>query len=313
MNLQTALQQVDVHMHEATASNVELLSDASKHILLAGGKRFRPHLLFLAFQAVGGSDLEPAVKPAAALEILHTATLAHDDINDHGVLRRNRPTLNAIWGRTFALLTGDYLFARVYQMLASYGPELNRILAEAAVNVVEGETLQAQAAKTGVLDAATYYRVISLKTAPLFHAAATIGALLGGGTPEQIEALGAYGFDIGLAFQIVDDVLDLLADSDQLGKTAGLDINQGKGFSVAAARGNGGDTTTTMAVDVAADTHDPLLAIKQQLLKEDTIEHAREQAYNLITRAVERLTDLPPSPAVDELKALAWRTVERDR
>jgi geranylgeranyl pyrophosphate synthase len=140
-----------------------------------------------------------------------------------------------------------------------------------------------------------------------------MGALLGGGTPGQIETLGDYGFDIGLAFQIVDDVLDLLADSDQLGKTAGLDMNQGKGYAVAAARSNGGDTATTVAVDVATDTHDPLLAFKQQLLKDDTIEHAREQASNLVARAVDRLADLPPSPAVDELKVLAWRTVERDR
>ncbi|MBN1286884.1 MAG: polyprenyl synthetase family protein [Anaerolineae bacterium] len=294
------------------SSEIDVLREASRHILLAGGKRVRPRLLFLAYQAVGGDDLTSAVTPAAALEILHTATLAHDDINDHGVLRRDRPTINAIWGRTFALLTGDYLFAKVYEMLAPYGAGLNAALAEAVVQVVEGETLQAQAAKAGALDEPTYYRIIALKTAALFRAAARVGAQLGDGAPGQVELLGDYGFKIGLAFQIIDDILDLLADSAQLGKSAGLDMAQGKGIAVAVG-GDGSVATMVAPAGVQVDERDPLLAFKQQVLQGDTVGRARRQARRLVEDAVAMLDALPLSEAVDALKALARSVVERDR
>lgn len=311
MNIQTALIALDRQMKHIVSSEIDVLRDASRHILLAGGKRVRPRLLFLSYQAVGGDDLESAIIPAAAMEILHTATLAHDDINDHGVLRRSRPTLNAIWGRTFALLTGDYLFAKVYEMLAPYGAQLNTILAKAAVQVVEGETLQAQAAKSGSLDEQTYYRIIALKTAALFRAAAQIGVQLAGGTEAQVEVLGEFGFKIGLSFQIIDDILDLLADSAQLGKSAGLDVVQGKGIAVAA--NSGSITTVAPSLEVDLDDRDPLLAFKQSILQGDAIERAREQAGLLVNQAVDMLDELPASEVVDALKALARLTVERDR
>ncbi len=310
MNLNTVLLALDELMADEITSEVETLRAASRHILLAGGKRIRPRLLFLSYMAVGGDDPEDAVVPAAALEILHTATLAHDDINDHGVLRRDRPTINAVWGRTFALLTGDYLFAKVYQMLAPYGAELNTMLAEAAVKVVEGETLQAHAAKTATLDEQTYYKIIALKTAALFRAAAEMGARLGTHSMAQVNLLGNYGYNIGLSFQIIDDILDLMADSAQLGKSAGLDVIQGKGLSAAAADGKGIGEAVAM-VDV--DARDPLLAFKRNILKGDTIQRARAQAHRFAAEAIDMLDALPPSDAVEALKALAWSTVERDR
>ena len=106
-------------------SEVELLNDASRHILSSGGKHLRPHIAMLAYLAVGGQDLLEAVPMAAAIEMVHTATLVHDDINDHSLLRRGRPSVHARWGRTFALLTGDYMFAKVYELMAPYGPTYN--------------------------------------------------------------------------------------------------------------------------------------------------------------------------------------------
>jgi octaprenyl-diphosphate synthase len=308
LNLHAAILAVDELMDRVVSTDVTVLQEASRHILLAGGKRIRPRLAFLSYQAVGGGDLKRMVPLAAALEIMHTATLVHDDINDHGTMRRNRPTINAIWGRTLALLTGDYLFTKVYELMAPYG-KLNAVLAEATVKLVEGETLQTQAAKTGSLDQDMYYRIISCKTAALFAAAAKIGAMLGEGTEAQTGALADYAFNVGLAFQITDDILDLMADSEQLGKTAGLDLAQGKGIATAV-QGDG-DNADAAAVDVGE--LDPLPAFKQIILQGDAVEQARAMARSLTAKAVESLGALPPSPPVDELGALAWRMVERDR
>ncbi len=252
MDHEQALRQVDELLKQIVDSDVDILRDASRHILEAGGKRVRPRLTLLAYEAVGGTNLAEAVPVAAAVELVHTATLVHDDINDHGSIRRGRPTVNATWGRTFALLTGDFLFTKVYQLMAPYG-KLNQEFAEATVALVEGETLQAAAAKNGQLDRETYMRVIAKKTAVLFGMAAKVGAMLANGTDAQIEAMSQYGFNVGLAFQIVDDILDLIADSKQLGKTAGLDIAQGRGIATALANssthnGNGHTAQSSVAV-----------------------------------------------------------------
>jgi geranylgeranyl pyrophosphate synthase len=175
----------------------------------------------LAYLAVGGQDLLEAVPMAAAIEMVHTATLVHDDINDHSLLRRGRPSVHARWGRTFALLTGDYMFAKVYELMAPYGPTYNVIMADACCRLVEGETLQAVAAKSGEIDRETYKRIVSLKTASLFEASARMGALIGGGSPREVDALADYAYNLGIAFQVVDDILDVVGDPEALGKPVG--------------------------------------------------------------------------------------------
>lgn len=320
MDLQTALLAVDETMQQVVASSVDVLRKASRHILSAGGKRARPRLAFLSYQAVGGTDLSVMVPIAAALEIVHTATLVHDDINDHGTLRRGRPTVNAIWGRTFALLTGDYLFAKVYELMAPQG-DLNTVFAEATVKLVEGETMQAQAAKDGTLDQKLYFEIVAHKTAALFAAATKLGALRGGGPEAQVQALADYGFNVGMAFQIIDDILDLLADSEQLGKTAGVDVAQGKGIAVAAQGrdGNNGVGVATLeaadgkGTDGKGDTHqDPLLALRRDMLQGGAVERGQKLAHQFVTRALDHLDALPHSAAVAELQNLAWAMIERD-
>jgi geranylgeranyl pyrophosphate synthase len=188
--------------------------------------------------------------------------------------------------------------------------DLNIVFADATVALVEGETLQAAAAKSGQLDRETYTRIIAKKTASLFAAATKLGAMLGGGTKSQIDALEQYGFNLGLAFQIIDDILDLIADSQQLGKTAGLDIAQGKGLvtALATANSNGHDGAAVIDVDAA----DPMAAFKQKMLSGNYIQEGRENAAQLATLAGMSLAALQPSPAVDELQALTRQVVERD-
>ncbi len=296
--IDSALAAVEQTMLNVVKSDVEVLRDASTHILAAGGKRVRPRLMMLMYLALGGEDIAYAAAPAAAIELMHTASVVHDDINDHGIMRRGRPSVNAIWGRTFALLTGDFLFTSVYQLMAPY-KDLNIMLARAATALVEGETLQAHAVKTNTFTREAYARIISLKTAALFQSAGEIGARLANATPEQIEAAATYAFNIGMAFQIVDDILDIVGDEAKLGKTAGIDIEQGRGFVVANS-------------DASSNPADIVDNIKQKLMSGDYLQEARQQAEAFVNMAIACLDALPPSPYRDELIALAELVVKRD-
>lgn len=298
--LAAALEAVERVMYEIVDSSVTVLRDASRHIIAAGGKRIRPRLVLLSYAAVGGLEPEEAAPIAAAVELVHTASVVHDDINDHGVVRRGRPSVNALWGRTFALLTGDYMFAKVYELMAPF-KELNAVLADATTALVEGETLQASAVKENKFSRETYYRVIALKTAALFKASAEMGAALGGGTQEQIEVLGRFGYNIGIAFQIVDDILDVIGDEQQLGKTAGIDIEQGRGVATAYANEQG----------EAESTDDKINAIKAKALRGNALNEAREQAETLVQMAIRELDALPDTPAKTGLINLAHTVVER--
>jgi len=302
-----AMQAVDNIMLSVVNSDVKTLRDASKHILDAGGKRIRPRLLVTVYQALGGTDYEYAAPVAAAVELVHTASVVHDDINDHGVVRRGRPSVNAIWGRTFALLTGDFLFTKVYELMAPY-QDLNIDLAAATVALVEGETMQAAAVKENNFTREVYTEIIARKTAALFRSAATLGAKLAGASNEVIDAVGVYGFNVGLAFQIIDDILDLTADSEQLGKTSGIDLSQGRGYAAA----YGGNGQAGVAVAVAGDG-DPMKKIKERILRGDAINEAYEQARNLRDMAVGALVVLPDSAAKRELIEIARVVVDRDR
>jgi octaprenyl-diphosphate synthase len=308
MIIQEAMQAVEDRMYDVVHSDVSLLHDASRHILDAGGKRIRPRLVMLGYTAMGGKDIAYAAPVAAAIELVHTASVVHDDINDHGVVRRGRPSVNAIWGRTFALLTGDFLFTKVYELMAPY-QDLNVILSEATVALVEGETLQAAAVKEGNFTREVYYQIIARKTAALFRAAGCLGAKLAGASDEVVNALGQYGFNVGLAFQIIDDILDLTADTVQLGKTAGIDVAQGRGLGVAYATNNGHGTAVATAV---IDDADPMLTIKQKLLKGDAIAEGKMQARQLVESAILMLDILPASAQKQALVDLARQVVERD-
>lgn len=292
-SVQNALTKVESLMVDVVDSQVTVLRDASRHIIAAGGKRVRPRLVLLAYAAAGGIDPVEAVRVAAAVELVHTASVVHDDINDHGIVRRGRPSVNALWGRTFALLTGDFLFTKVYELMAPH-KDLNVVLAEGTVALVEGETLQAAAVKENNFTREVYYRIIALKTAALFRSAGELGARLAGGEQAHVDALANFGYNIGLAFQIVDDVLDLTGDTEQLGKTAGIDLQQGRGFAAA-----------------AAHETDIVTSLKEKILAGDAVNEAHEQAERLADLAIEQLDVLPASEAKDALINLAHMIVER--
>ncbi|MFO7662057.1 MAG: polyprenyl synthetase family protein [Chloroflexota bacterium] len=298
-------------------SEVDLLNEASRHILHSGGKRVRPQVALLSYLAAGGNDQLEAAQMAAAVEMVHTATLVHDDINDHSLVRRGRPSVHARWGRTFALLAGDYLFTKVYQLMAPYGTPYNSIMATACSELVEGETMQAAAAKSGNIDRETYKRIVSLKTASLFEAAARMGGLMGGAEDRVVEGLAEYAYNLGIAFQVIDDILDIIGDPETLGKPVGADVAQGRGafatengHTILSLQGGGEAVAEPVAT---LDETDPIQMMMSKLRNSGAIELARLQAREVAERARNALSIVPPSPARDGLEDLIDLVLDRDR
>jgi len=218
---------VDDEIFRRMDSPVRLIAEVAQHTLAAGGKRLRPALAILAARAVGA--VTPRVITFAAVtELTHTATLIHDDIIDHAEFRRGRPAAPALWGSHISVLVGDYFFSQVFQAMSEDG--LTRFMpafSRATATLCQGEIEEIELRSKWDATETEYLQVIQHKTAELMRAAAELGALAGGGSAEQGAALGVYGLNIGMAFQLVDDVLDVTASQQQLGKPAGHDLLEG--------------------------------------------------------------------------------------
>ncbi|WP_278802969.1 polyprenyl synthetase family protein, partial [Marinobacter nauticus] len=210
------------------ASDVPLVEKIAQYIIESGGKRLRPLLVLLASQAAGYQK-DDHLKLAAVIEFLHTATLLHDDVVDTSDMRRGRSTANAKWGNAPSVLVGDFLYARAFEMMVELQslPIMN-VLSHATAVIAEGEVMQLMNVKNPDLSEDQYMVVIHNKTAMLFEAASHTGALLAGASAEQENALKDYGKHLGLAFQLVDDVLDYQGDAETMGKNVGDDLAEGK-------------------------------------------------------------------------------------
>lgn len=210
------------------ASDVPLVEKIAHYIIESGGKRLRPLLVLLASKAVGYKD-DDHLKLAAVIEFLHTATLLHDDVVDTSDLRRGRSTANARWGNAPSVLVGDFLYARAFQMMVELqNLRIMDVLSHATAVIAEGEVLQLMNVKNPDLSEDKYMEVIHNKTAMLFEAASHTGALLAGANTAQERALQNYGKHLGLAFQLVDDLLDYQGNADEMGKNVGDDLAEGK-------------------------------------------------------------------------------------
>ncbi|MDE2121184.1 MAG: polyprenyl synthetase family protein [Betaproteobacteria bacterium] len=222
------MQQVDASIRRALASDVPLISAIGGYIVGAGGKRLRPALLLLVAGAHGyrGPHLHDL---AAVIEMIHTATLLHDDVVDESELRRGRQTSNAAYGNAASVLSGDFLYSRSFQMMVAAGNlRILSILADATNVIAEGEVQQLINMHDPQITVEQYMRVIHDKTAALFEAAARIGAVLAGCGAQAEEQAAAYGRSLGLAFQLIDDALDYNGQAEQMGKNVGDDLREGK-------------------------------------------------------------------------------------
>lgn len=224
----TDLQRVNEVIVRRMHSPVALIPQLAGHIVAAGGKRLRP-LLTLASARMCGYEGSRHVTLAACVEFIHTATLLHDDVVDESDLRRGLATANAVWGNKASVLVGDFLFSRAFQLMVEDGSlAVLSILANASAVIAEGEVLQLMTANDTETTESSYLDVIKAKTATLFAAACRVGAVVAGRPKAEEEALDAYGLNLGIAFQIIDDVLDYAAHQATLGKTVGDDFRDGK-------------------------------------------------------------------------------------
>jgi len=298
---------VEDALRGAVASSVSLLSRASEHIIRSGGKRLRPRVVLLSYKAAGGKDISRAVPLAAAVELLHTASLIHDDINDRSDMRRGQATVNARWGDSLALLAGDFMFIRLLSLIAAFDSRVIRVLADSCTAIVEGETLQMLSLGDTGMTEETYLRIVGQKTASLFSACAELGGLLAGGAEQQVSALKDYGLKMGTAFQIRDDTLDLVGRRDRLGKPVASDLEQGK-MSLATLFAL---KSSERAREVLF-TNDAAQAI--QLLRDTgALEYAMLKAREYSERAKEALSILPDSEAKAALFELADFAFARDQ
>jgi heptaprenyl diphosphate synthase/octaprenyl-diphosphate synthase len=287
---------------QRTGSHSRLLSAAGAHTVAAGGKRLRAALVLLAAR-LGDYSLTRAARPAVAIELLHAASLVHDDLVDHTLRRRGRVTVHARWDNQVALMLGDYFFAvSAHELAAEPDPRIIRFYAEAAQTVVEGELRPVTQLEPIEVALAQYRYKIGSKTAALFEAACKAGIAVAGGSADQIDALGRFGYDLGLAFQIVDDVLDYTGDEATLGKPAGNDLREG--------------TLTLPLIYAVAQSSSPLLREVASRPRLDSTQvpqlvaavfgagganRAMDEAQQTAKRAIAHLSDFPPSSAIRAL------------
>ena len=218
---------VEQKIRESVVSEEPLLTDIATYVIASGGKRIRPTVTLLSFKALGGKDVRQAVDLAAALELIHSATLIHDDINDGGEMRRGRPAAYKKYGLQNALVTGDFLFVKAFGIGGKFDGEIVELTANACAALAEGEIRQKRHAFDTAVTKDEYVDIIRRKTALPIMAGAKIAALLAGANLEDVDAVGDYGLYLGIAFQIVDDILDVIGDGARLGKPAGTDIKEG--------------------------------------------------------------------------------------
>lgn len=310
--IQEELTAVEIRLRQVLEGQHDSLTAATERLLNAGGKRVRPALSLLTAR-IFGADVDRSVALAAAVEMLHTATLVHDDLIDGALLRRGAPTLNAEWSPSLTILTGDYLFARTACLVAeTKDVRIMDLFARTLMTIVNGEINQ-NAAK-GYLSRDRYYERIYAKTAALFVLSAEAAALLGRAGRVALGAIREFGRTVGMAFQIVDDILDFVGTADQVGKPIGSDLQQGL-FTLPAIRyveAHPQDPDAQALLHGKAQDRDLISHVVAVVRKSGAIDEALQEAREFVTRGQRALVKLPESEYVTVLSELARFIVERD-
>lgn len=298
-------------------SPISLIPQLAGHLIVAGGKRIRP-MMTLAAAKLCGYEGDRHIKLAACVEFIHTSTLLHDDVVDESDLRRGAASANAIWGNKPSVLVGDFLFSRCFEMLVEDGSlAVLGVMSNATTVLAEGEVLQLATANDTETDEAAYLQVIESKTAILFTAACRIGAIAAGKEGEQEQALGRYGANLGVAFQLVDDVLDYSAKMETMGKAVGDDFREGKitlPIILAFKRGDDEEKAfwkrTLEELDQDEDGEDLKRAIAL-MEKHGSLDESIKRAESYGQLAKEALTIFPESPMKSALLDIVDFCIER--
>jgi heptaprenyl diphosphate synthase len=311
-SLSADMKKVEDLMRSHIQGDYPLVVETSRHLVEAGGKRLRPLLTLIAAQ-FGDPTNYDIIKAAVCCELTHLATLYHDDVMDDAVLRRGVISANKKWNNAVAILTGDYLFSKVSDMLADIGPEAVKLQAKTFERLVIGQIKETQGRSEGLTQIEHYMKVVADKTGSLIATSARFGALLSGAKPEVVETLTKFGEKIGVAFQVADDLLDIASSETASGKTPGTDLKEGI------------PTLVTLFVMADNDPDDADLIVKlskpigeedlpsiiKELRSHKVLRKVQEYLNKVASEANELLVDLPNGPAKAALNNLTFALINR--
>ena len=300
-------------IEESLKSDVVLINQLNHYIISNGGKRLRPMLALLAARACGYNQ-QQHIDIAAIIEFIHTATLLHDDVVDESDLRRGKDTANNIWGNQAAVLVGDFLYSRSFEMMVDVGQlRVMQVLAQATNVIAEGEVLQLLNCNDADTTETRYLDVIYSKTAKLFEAACQLGAILAERSEAEEQAMANYGMHLGTAFQVIDDILDYSASADEMGKNVGDDLAEGKPTLplIIALQRSEGDNVRMIRDAIEQGGLENIDAIISIINTTGALDYSRSVAEKETMLAIESLSIFPDSEEKTALTELAWFSIRR--
>lgn len=309
-----ALSEVDDRVLEAATADDPYLTKIAQHLLLAGGKRFRPLLALLAAEFGPESESRRPVEAGVAVELIHVGSLYHDDVIDESDVRRGAPSVNANWSNTVAILAGDFLMARASEVAATHlSQESVRLLAATYAELVEGQTRELQLVGNLSHSLDEYHSVIGGKTASLIRTSARLGAMAADAEPAVVDALSSWAWEVGMVFQIADDALDLVADEEAIGKPAGSDIREGTFTApvILAAAGPSGERIRHLLGAPMPYSEETVSEVIDLVRAGGHIEESLEEATRRLDTAKAALEVLPDGKARKILEVLGSHLVER--
>ena len=301
-------------VQEKMASSQAPAMNLAREVLLAGGKRYRPVLALLAFEAAGGKEISEVMDLALSAEIIHTATLVHDDIYDSSKTRRGKPTLHASHGLAHGIIGGDYLFVLGFGLGGKYDARIVERMAETCANIASGELLQHEHIGNLAATPEDYYSIIDGKTAGPFATACSCAAIIAGAPDEVINSLEEFGWEVGRAFQLVDDLLDLTGD-EKMGKPRGSDVHEGKMtlpliHALTMLHGVEREQLADILQNFSDDRWNELVSL---LSLAGSFEYSEQLIENHVNRALRYLESLPDSDASKLMAEVAKRSRSRKK
>ncbi len=312
-SIKDELRMVEEEIHRSILSEQPVLTEICDYVISSGGKRMRPGVTILSYLASGGKEVSEAVKIAAAFEMIHSATLIHDDINDRSEMRRGRLSAYKKFGLQQALVSGDFLFVKAFAIGGFFNEEIVSLVAEACTAIAESEIVQFE--KEGeIAPLDVYLDIIEGKTAKPIMAGARIGAYLAKAGPDRIHAMGDYGLNIGMAFQIVDDILDITGTESSLGKPRMVDFFEGKATLplIHAMEDPAVGPRLSQLFHTKVKTEKDIEEAQALIVGTEAIERSKQKAKEYAEKALKALESLPDSQHKLGLQRLAAKVVDRN-
>ena len=307
------LRSVEQKLVDCTNSRESEITEIASHLIQGGGKRIRPVITLLTFKALHGRREEDAVDIAAAMELIHAATLLHDDIIDGAEFRRGKESAYKRYGLARTLVTGDFLFIKAFEFAGKFDETVVQWTADACASLTEGEILQGSFNRNRMVTAEDYLQIVERKTASLFQTGAKLGAYIAGASSEHVEVAANFGLNLGIAFQMMDDVLDVVGRRDLLGKSTGMDLRDGNPSLPIVLSLLDGHRAVARVFQSQEPSENDIRRALDAMGNGTVIERARKFSRKYALKACGEIEKLPETSARDALKALGRLLTDRDR